>query len=340
MGSLIAFLGIIIMIIFHEWGHFIAGRIFKVPVYEFAVGMGPKLLSHKGKKGTIFTLRALPIGGFCAFDDEENSAIEDLALDRIPIYQKILISFAGPLINLLTGLLIFFMLTLFIGTKFDTNEVDSVVDSMPAFEYIQPDDKIISIDGIMLNENNTLTNIVKESNGKELAITVKRGEELKTFNITPQYSEKDQRYYIGVVTKLGYKKATTKELLTLPLQLTTDSVHQVFGGLFSLITGKTKLTEMSGLIGIVTFANEYATLQSLYSFFTILAVVSINLGIMNLLPIPGLDGSKILEGIFRAIFKKRLPEKVINILYSTSFAILIGFMIIVAISDIAKILFK
>ena len=340
MGALIAFLGIIIMIILHEWGHFIAARIFKVPVYEFAIGMGPRLLSHKGKKGTIFSLRALPIGGFCAFDDTENSGIEDFALEKIPIFQKILICVAGPFINLITGLFIFFMLVIFIGASYDTNTVISILDNYPSYGVLQENDKIISINNIELNEETTLSKMVKDSNGVPLEITFIRNKKAQSVTITPKYDKAAGRYYIGVNTALAYKKANLKEVFTQPFALTIASIKQIFGGLFGLISGQAKLKDMSGLIGIVSYANEYATLKSIYTFFSILAMVSINLGIMNLLPIPGLDGSKILGGFFQIIFKKKLPEKIQTILINTSFALLIGFMIIVAINDVIKIFFN
>lgn len=339
MGGLIAFLGIIVMIILHEWGHFIAARIFKVPVYEFAVGMGPKIFSKKGRKGTIFSLRMLPVGGFCAFDDDENSGLEDLALEKIPIYQKLIIVFAGPLINLITGLLIFFMLVVFVGTSIDTNIVDSVNEAYPSYGIIESEDKIISIDGVLLDEENTLTKMVKNSNGKELTILLERNGKEEIVEVTPKFDPSADRYFIGVTTRLTYRKATVKEILTTPLILTKESVKQVFGGLFDLLSGQTKLSEMSGLIGIVSYANEYATLKTIYTFFSILAIVSINLGIMNLLPIPGLDGSKIFGSIFQLIFKKKLPEKVEVALINGSFAVLVGLMILVAINDIIKLIF-
>ena len=118
MSIIISILAIAIMIILHEWGHFIAARICKVPVYEFSMGFGKLLFKHQGKKETQFSIRAIPLGGFCSFDSPEslkNSAengITDSALNKIPIWQRIFICFLGPFINILTAFVIMFFIYL------------------------------------------------------------------------------------------------------------------------------------------------------------------------------------------------------------------------------------
>lgn len=343
MGGLIAFLGIIVMIVLHEWGHFIAARIFKVPVYEFAIGMGPKLFSRKGKKGTIFSLRAVPIGGFCAFDDAKDSGIQDAALERIPVWQKIIICLAGPVMNLLIGYIIFLILIATIGIGAETSEIAKPLKGYPAYEVLEENDEIIKINGndiIVGDENANVTYYIKNSNGEPLNIEFIRNGEILEETITPKWDETENRYMIGILTKNEYRKATIKEVFELPVKLTINSVKQVYVSLFNLVTGKNKIQEMSGIIGIVAVTNDYASKYTIFSFVSILAVISINLGIMNLLPIPGLDGSKIVSGIFELITKKKIPEKISNAAITGAFILLIVLMIYVAFNDIIKIIFK
>ncbi len=343
MGGLIAFLGIIIMIVLHEWGHFIAARIFKVPVYEFAVGMGPKLWSRKGKKGTIFSLRAIPIGGFCAFDDAKDSGIQDAALERIPVWQKIIICLAGPIMNLLIGYLVFLSLIAFVGIGSDTSVIAKPIQGYPAYEVLEENDNIIKINGndiIAGDENANVTYYIKNSNGEPLVVEFIRDGEVHEETIMPKWNETENRYMIGIITKNEYRKATAEEIIKMPVELTVGSVKSVYVSLFNLVTGKNKIQEMSGIIGIVAYTNDYASKYTMFQFFTILAVISINLGIMNLLPIPGLDGSKILGGIFEIITKKKIPEKVSNIAITGAFVLLIALMVYVAFNDIFKIIFR
>jgi len=341
MGGLIAFLSIIIMIILHEWGHFIAARIFKVPVYEFAIGMGPLIKSKTSKKGTKFSLRAIPIGGYCAFDDEKDSSIQDAALNKIPIWQKIIICFAGPLMNFIAGFLIFICITIGIGVGSETNTVMDLVEGYPAKNVLEVNDVIIDINGTKINNiENTITNIVSNSNGQDLVVTFIRDGETKMTKITPKYDEISEKYYIGILTERIFRRPVGTEYITEPVNNSLTAAKQIFQGLVKLITGKVKLSEMSGIVGIVSYASEYATLATIYSFLSIMATISINLGIMNLLPIPGLDGSKILIGFLEILCGgKRFPEKIESKLTTISFFLLIGLMIIITISDIIKILF-
>ena len=211
---------------------------------------------------------------------------------------------------------------------------------MPAYEILQENDEILEINGILLNENNMLTDVVMNSEGKELDIKLIRDGRQEEVKITPVYDKQAGRYYIGVVTASIYEKTSFTNALKTSWTLTIDSIKQVYGGLFQLITGKVKLSQMSGIVGIVAYAGDFATLATIYSFFAILAIISINLGIMNLLPIPGLDGSKILFGIIEILRGgKRIPEEIESKFISISFAFLVGLMIIIAVSDIIKLLF-
>ncbi len=344
MKVLITFLGITIMIALHEWGHFIAARICKLPVYEFAVGMGPVIKSKVAKSGTKFSLRAIPVGGFCSFDDAKDSGIQDSALNRIPIWQKIFICIAGPLMNLLTGFVIFFMLITLIGVPVISNKIIGVQEGFPAENVLEVNDEIIEIDGTKFGsfDGIAITEQISVAADKQLSIKFTRDGKIHTVNLTPIQNESDTtRVYLGIQLGTTYRTANGFEYISKPMGLTIDYIKQVFDGLISLLTGKAKLSDMSGIVGIISYASEYATLENIFSYATILAVITINLGIMNLLPIPGLDGSKILIGITELICGgKRFPEKIEAKLITVSFVLLIALMFIVTANDLIKIFEK
>ena len=338
MNVIIAFMSIIVMIVIHEWGHYIAGRICKVPIYEFAVGMGPVIAKTKAKNGTIFSVRAIPIGGFCAFDDGKDSAIQDSALNEIPIWQKIFICAMGPVINILTGFLIFLMLAIFIGMPSSSENIIEVLEGYPAYSILQEGDTVLEVNNEVLSQEFTLTDAVKKYAPNEIELLVQRGEETFLTKITPKYESGN--YYVGVRTPAIFIKGNFIKTLKFSFDRTIYSIVSVYAGLFSLITNPNSLSEMSGLIGIISYMSEYATLATINSFLSIAAIISINLGIMNLLPIPGLDGSKILFGIFELCRGgKRISEKVEAKLIKVGFIILLGLLFMVTISDIAKLLF-
>ncbi len=244
--------------------------------------------------------------------------------------------------NLLTGFLIYVCLTIAIGVSVDTNTVYETIENFPAHEVLQPGDIVTYIDDIKIdNINNTITNIVKDCGGKPLEVTYERDGVENKVTITPMYDVPSERYYLGIRTQYVYRYAIGMEYITQPLKLTSTATKQIYKSLKNLFIGKIKITEMSGIVGIISYAGEYATSATIFSFISLMAVISINLGIMNLLPIPGLDGSKIIIGIAEIICGgKRLPEKIESKLITVSFFILIVMMLAVMVSDIVKIIFK
>lgn len=337
IGILVAVFAIMVMIIVHEYGHFLAARIFKVPVYEFSVGMGPLIKQKFSKKGTKFSLRAIPIGGYCAFDDSKSASFVDAALEKIPVWQKIIICFAGPLINILFGVFIFFCAIFFIGARVDSGVVSSVREGFPSINILQENDKIIAINDIELNRKFDVSDAVAEFAPSTLKVTVSRNGEELDFNITPKLD--NGKYYIGVTTLLAYEKLSFPETIEETFTIGIDSIKTMWKNIAGIFTRQVNLGEVSGIVGVVAFMSEFATSQKLFMFLQIAALVSINLGIMNLLPIPGLDGSKILFGIIEIIRGKKMKPEFELRLIQTGFVFLIALVIVTLFNDVFKIFF-
>lgn len=349
MRILISILAIIIMILVHEWGHFIAARICKVPVYEFAVGFGPKLFSRKGKKETVWSIRAIPLGGFCSFDDISKNGtvngITDVALEKIPARKKVFICAAGPLMNIVLGLLIVIACTFIFGLADMSNKISGFTDNNVGgniAEYLEVGDEIIEVDGMDVsahNETKLQDYMTNDFKGGELHVKVIKGEDgsIKEYDIKPYYSEENKRYYLGYKLTVDYVRPNIIDGLGYSIKTTASYVYGVFEGIYDLFSGKYKFSEVSGIVGIVDYMSDNAKFDFIEDFLLIAAFISVNLGVMNLLPIPPLDGSKILQTGIEKVARKKIPEKVIVVTTVASFSLLIILSVVLAVFDITKI---
>lgn len=338
MKIIISIIAILLMILIHEWGHFIAGRICKVPVYEFAIGFGPKIFSKKGKKETIYSVRAIPLGGFCAFDKEDETGVMDSNLNKQPLLHRLFIFIAGPLMNILTCLIILFIVCFFVGNPTPTTIVDSTYEGYEAHEKLQENDEIISVNGIKLNGDSVLlSKLVNEANGNTIIFEVLRNGKTFTTQITPSFNKETNSYLIGIRKKQINVTMSFIDSLKATGRTSFNYVIGIFDALGGLFSGKYKVSEMSSIVGIVDVMSEYASTTNITMYLSLCAYISINLGIMNLLPIPGLDGSKILFGIIEGITRKKVPEKVETYLILTCMGLLLLLTGYLMIHDIFRI---
>lgn len=346
MSTILAILAIAFMIIIHEWGHFIAARICKVPVYEFAIGFGPLLFKHKGKRETQYSIRLIPLGGFCSFDSPESlenaaeNGITDAALDLLPVRQRIFICIMGPVMNLLFAFLIVLGISTFAGESIPTTQISGFTKDSLISEQLQIDDIVYSIDGVVVhNDPELLTEIITKSEDNLIDVVVIRNNEYIEYKNLELYTDTMQdRYYLGIYEKSEYKSVSIIKAFPLALKQTGVFIVSVYEGIFGLFTGKYKINEMSGIVGTVAVMGDYATTATVLPFLTLIALISANLGVMNLLPIPALDGSKILFALIEAIRKKPMNKKFETKITMISFCFLIGLSIVLIISDIFKLI--
>ena len=341
MSTLISILAIILMIILHEWGHFIAGRMCGAKIYEFSIGMGPLLYQKQGKKETKYSIRLFPIGGYCAFDPDDATGTMDSELNKLPALKRIWICLAGPLMNILTAIILFIIVVFGFGILTTTTTIHTTLKDTPAYNILQDNDRIISVDDVIINDDyTTLCNILNESNGNEVKVTVERKGQNKEFLITPILDEATNNYVLGVQLEAAPKKYDLKTSIKCVWYYTTNTIKLTYQGVFQLITGKANLKDASGIVGIVSMVSSYAKTSQIQTFLNLLAFISINLGIMNLLPIPGLDGSKILFAVYEIITKRKISEKVETVLTLVGVGMLLILFLVVTCNDIATLFFK
>ena len=349
---LIAILIFGVLIAVHELGHFLAAKACGVRVNEFSIGMGPRLL-HRTKGDTEYSLRLLPIGGFCAMEGEDEDSDDERALNRQAWWKQFIIFVAGAFMNFLTGLLI--VVCLYATAQgFYTAEIVDVNPDFPqqGEEGLLPGDVIYAVNGERVYLKSDVNLILSLKDTGTLDMTVLRdGKKLdRTLTRQTYTDENGQEYQAYGFTYGGVVEATFFNRLQYSWYQTIDYVRIVRLSLQMLLSGAAGVNDLSGPVGIVSTITEVgketeakagfgAAMESILYF---AAMIAVNLAVMNLLPLPALDGGHVLfllvNGIAAALFKKQIPSKYLNVINGIGFALLMALMLFVTFHDIIKLL--
>ena len=328
-----------LIIFVHELGHFVTARLFRVKVHEFALGMGPKIFSRV-KGDTAYSLRAIPIGGFCSMEGEDERSQDEGSFSAKPWYQKLIILAAGAAMNVILGFLIFvvFVSLFYSGSGIPTVTVDTVLEQSTLYGILQQGDEIVSINGKTVNIKKDIDFIMQQCEGKECEIEISRdGKRITQLfkPVTAQYSDGSPAYLVGftpVAAKVN------------PFTVIREAFYQtiwmgkiVFVSLGMLIGGSASVTEMSGPVGVVDAMNTTAQTGGFVGLLSLAAFISVNIGIMNLLPIPALDGGRIFFVIIEAIRKKPIPPEKEGIVHFIGLVLLMGVMVFATWNDILRL---
>lgn len=328
---LMALLAFSALIIGHEFGHFIMARANGVKVLEFSLGMGPKLFSVKGKE-TEYLIKALPIGGYVRMYGEEDdvNVSDDRAFSNKTSFQKLTIVAAGPIMNFIIAILFFSLVG---GIKgHSTNIVDKVVENSPAMEVgIQVGDKITEVNGKMVTTWEDFLNEIFTGEGKPVNMQVERNGEKIKLDLVPKYNEAEDRYQVGVYTKIV--KPNFIDSIKYGLNQTGSTIRQTFGFFGQLFKGNVSSDDVGGPISIIKISGRAAQ-QGILTLLNIMALFSVQLAIFNIIPFPALDGGWIFLLLFQIITGKEVnKEKVATINYY-GFLALMGLMVFVLLKDI------
>ncbi|MBQ8313998.1 MAG: site-2 protease family protein [Clostridia bacterium] len=327
MYVLIALLLLGILITVHEAGHFMAARLTGIDVSEFAIGMGPKLLSWKSKKyDTQFSLRLIPVGGYCAFYGEDDApgkhTADTRAYNNQPVWKRIITVACGPLMNFVLAFIVA-LLFYWIGGISTPTGIEPFIHQVnaagPAYEAgLQDGDVIESINGVSMLDGTmeTLTGTIGayREGDAPLQMVIRRGDTTFEAELTPYWSEEEGRALIGV-TLSGYYQYETQPCSFLQAAAESWSTCLYAGGMIitalkDLVTTGEGLDQTAGPVGVVSMVSQQVAVGGFETFLNYLVVISINLGIMNLLPIPGLDGSRLIFMTIEAIRRKPIaPQK-------------------------------
>lgn len=402
---LLALMILLVMVTIHEFGHYIAGKILHFKINEFSIGFGKSLFSHTSKKtGEVFSIRLIPLGGYCAFEGEEGESEVKGAFNKMAPWKRIIVLFFGGFFNILSGII--FSIILLCSTGYDIPKVYTV-DSIPvvissSVSEWQSTDKIVDINGVSVEysapeylsysikeysesvnaqassyqvkyyrgnsyyiatvnvefkantglqegdviwkvngtsvdftHNNTLQSLLQNSEGNTATLSIKRDGKWHDVEVELfDYGVGKNASKVVGITSEAYKFSFGEALIR-AVPFTFGLAYKVLESLWQLITGQLGLSAVGGPITTITTMATY-TQNNFASFFILLPLIAVNLGVFNLLPIPALDGSKIVFTTIEWIRKKPINPKVENAIHNIGFIVLMGLVII---ADIYHLLF-
>lgn len=344
-----------LVVIVHEGGHFIVARLCGVKVTEFSMGFGKKLFSKTDKHGTSWQIRAIPLGGYVKMLGDEDAASAKSSDANVPeedkdktfmsktLAQRAAIIFAGPAMNYIFAFVVLVGLFWGAGEVIIKPVIGTVMpDSAAEAAGLQPKDEIISINDMPIQSFSDIQRTVLLTNyGKELTLTIKRAEETLSVALTPRVDEKSDRPLIGITSAgetaiinqdLSFGESCVKSLTTI-----YESTRDTLWYLGQVLTGKRAPKDMRGPLGIAEASGD-ALLGGFISLVAFVAQISIAIGLMNLLPIPLLDGGHLFFYAIEAIRRKPLTEKMQNAIMWAGFSILITIFAYTMLLDIPRII--
>lgn len=337
----ILFFGLIIM--FHELGHFIFAKLFKVQVNEFALGMGPAIF--KKKKGeTQYSFRLLPIGGYVSMEGEDEDSENERAFCNIKAWKRFIIIAAGGVVNLIMGVIVVALMLATSGNLIGTPQINFFhEDAVTATQGLQEKDVIKKINGktvfseydlsfLMARDKDGVIDFVVERNGEKVTVN---GVKFDTFDNNGTLTIVYDFVIVGVrPSVLSVAKNAVLESVSI--------ARIVWVSLFDLVTGQYGLSDLSGPIGTVSIiadTAQNAVAQTDYSsLYMMLALIAINIGLFNLLPLPALDGGRLFFLFIEMIFRKPVPRKYEGWIHAVGLGLLLLLMVVISFSDIVKLI--
>ncbi|MBZ2385852.1 RIP metalloprotease RseP [Anaerococcus murdochii] len=335
MRIVLAVVLFLLLIVFHEFGHFIVAKKSGIKVNEFAVGMGPLIYSME-KGETTYSFRAIPIGGYCAMEGEDDESSDPRSFDNAPASKRFLTILAGPVANLIIAVLVFTIVGV-IGGVVTTEVSDFIEDSPAKAAGIEKGDEILKINDQVIDDFNDISKVVNDfykdkDFDKEITVLAKRNGKDLDFAFKPKVD--GENTYIGIIP--ARRTPGFFEAIGLGFKETGRNVKMIFTILGRLFTGKLAFGALSGPVGVLKELGNQAQ-NGLANLLYFLAYISVNLAVFNLLPIPALDGSKLLTSGIEIITGKKINKKLEEKITMVGFFILLGLILVVSIKDIVNL---
>lgn len=330
---LVAILLFIILILIHEFGHFISAKLLGVRVNEFAIGFGPKLFSKKWGE-TTYMLKLIPLGGYCAMEGEDETSADSRAFCNKAAWRRFLIVVMGAVFNLILGFIIVMIILAPTKTFATTTIAEFSQDASSQQSGLMVNDEILEVDGRTIFSTYDLSYAFTNVKDGKVDITVLRdGKEKLLRDVTFETETYEGMDFLTVDFKVYGEEKTFGSYLKNAAKTSMSYTAVIWRSFIDLIGGKYGISAVSGPVGVtVVIAN--AAKQSLQSLLPLMAFISINLGIFNLLPIPALDGGRLMFILFEMIFRKPVPQKYESWVHTIGFILLLGFMVLILAKDI------
>ena len=345
---LLAVLAFGLLIFLHELGHYLSARAFGVAIKEFSIGMGPKLIGYTSKKtGIEYKICLLPLGGYVAMVGEDEESDDPNALGKKPAWQRLIIMAAGGVTNLLLGFLLVLLTVFLISGELATTTVDrfpEYSDGREATSSVQgllPGDTILRVDGRRVRIGAELDYEIMRRGINPVTLEVERDGAVlifENFSFRTYVDEASNQTLGGRDFYLSAEDGSIGDVLRHAFVRSVMTVRMVWESLYDLITGRFGVEAVSGPVGVAGVMVETAK-TGIINFLYLVAVISLNLGVVNLFPLPALDGGRILFLGIAAVIRRPIPERVEGVIHLAGLLLLLGLMLLVTGKDIIQLIF-
>lgn len=334
LGILLTLVMFAVLVIVHEGGHFLTAKAFGVKVNEFSVGMGP-LIFQKKKGDTDYSIRAVPIGGYVAMEGENGDSDDVNAFVNKPWWVRALVLFAGPFMNLLLAVIVISGLVTYTGTGIG-DDIGSVTKDSPAYEAgIQAGDVITAVNGTEYStglEAAQALNVLASGTDETIDMTYVR--DGKETTVTVPYATNDEgKRYIGVTFRLEHNVLVGLEYGVKNCIKLEKLILDAFA---ELLSGQGSMNDLAGPVGIVNVVDQTAD-TGVYNMLSLLALLSINLGLVNLFPFPALDGGRLLFVFIRLFTGRSITDEMESKVHYLGILVLFSFMIMITFHDVVRL---
>jgi regulator of sigma E protease len=327
-----------LLVFFHELGHFITAKMVGMRVHEFAIGFGPKLISKQYGE-TLYSIRIIPLGGFnkiAGMDPDEEQ--DEHSFNSKPIWARMLVIVAGPVMNFFLPILLLLLVFLTAGIDKPSDEavIGSVMAAKPAAQAgLAVGDRILAVNDTQINSWRDFVNQIQINAGNKLNLTIERNGQVNKTAIVPEFDAKANRGIVGVMPQIfNYRPGPVEALVLSGQQVYLISISMLTG-LGEMITGRAA-ADVAGPIGVAQMAGQVAQM-GLLPLLQFAAFLSINLGLINLLPVPALDGGHIVTLAIEAIRRKPLSSEKAQFIQMIGFALLMLLMLFATFKDITRL---
>lgn len=329
LGALLV-LGVLVTV--HELGHFGAGRLLGFSIQEFAVGMGPKILS-KERNGTLYSLRALPVGGMCKFYGEDEVPIDAKSFNAQKPWKRFLVVFAGPFMNLLFAYLFSLVTVLAYGNLVPA--IESVIDQTrpAAVAGLEAGDILLAVDGDKIDYVTDAATKIAAASGPDIVLSIEREGQKMDILLKDVYDKTEGRNFIGINMITARKQYTFFEAWGESFRYVNSIVREMFSFLGGLFTTGVQQGDVMGPVGTISFLGQ-AVRTGFEIVLRLAVLLSVNLAIINLLPLPALDGGRLVFVIIEAIRKKPVPAEKEGMVHFVGIILLFGLIILLTFNDI------
>ena len=348
MSLIIAMLMLGIIIMIHEFGHFLFAKLNGIGVIEFSLGMGPRLISFE-KGGTRYSFKILPFGGSCMMLGEDENEADEHAFNNKSVWARISVVAAGPIFNFLLAFLL--SMALIGATGYDTTQLNGVLDGYPAQAAgMQAGDVIRSINGRRVHSYRDINMYLFTHPQKQVEVTWSRtdpsgAKQTYSAELAPAYSQENDQYMIGVQFDPAPRQVEhVGQLLLHGLYEVQYWIHYVFDTFYMMFHGLVSLNDISGPVGIVTVidssvdeASSYGVSAVVLMLMQLTILLSANLGVMNLLPIPALDGGRLVFLIIEAVRGKPIDKEKEGMVHMAGMVVLLALMVLILFNDVRKL---